>query len=36
MVHPHLQVHADRIGANHHRFLYDRALAITVKPRSEG
>jgi UDPglucose--hexose-1-phosphate uridylyltransferase len=25
MVHPHLQVHADRIGANHHRFLYDRA-----------
>jgi UDPglucose--hexose-1-phosphate uridylyltransferase len=27
MVHPHLQVHADRIGSNHHRFLYDRALA---------
>ncbi len=26
MVHPHLQVHADRIGANHHRFLYDRTL----------
>jgi UDPglucose--hexose-1-phosphate uridylyltransferase len=26
MVHPHLQVHADRIGANNHRFLYDRAL----------
>ncbi len=27
MVHPHLQVHADRIGANHHRFLADRILA---------
>lgn len=27
MIHPHLQVHADRIGSNHHRFLYDRALA---------
>lgn len=27
MVHPHLQVHADRIATNHHRFLYDRALA---------
>ncbi len=27
MVHPHLQVHADRIGSNHHRFLYGRALA---------
>jgi galactose-1-phosphate uridylyltransferase len=27
MVHPHLQVHADRIGANHHRFLADRTLA---------
>ena len=26
MVHPHLQVHADRIGANHQRFLYERAL----------
>ena len=26
MVHPHLQVHADRIGANHQRFLYDCAL----------
>lgn len=26
MVHPHLQVHAERIGSNHHRFLYDRAL----------
>ncbi len=26
MVHPHLQVHADRIGANHQRFLNDRAL----------
>ncbi len=26
MVHPHLQVQADRIGANHQRFLYDRAL----------
>jgi galactose-1-phosphate uridylyltransferase len=26
MVHPHLQIHADRIGANHHRFLGDRAL----------
>lgn len=26
MVHPHLQVHADRIGSNHHRFLDDRAL----------
>ena len=27
LVHPHLQVHADRIGANHQRFLYDRSLA---------
>lgn len=27
MVHPHLQVHADRIGSNHHRFLFDRTLA---------
>ena len=27
MVHPHLQVHADQIGSNHHRFLFDRALA---------
>lgn len=27
MVHPHLQVNADRIGANHHRYLFDRALA---------
>ena len=27
MVHPHLQVHADRIGSNHLRFLYDRALS---------
>jgi len=27
MVHPHLQVHADRIGANHQRFLHERALA---------
>ena len=26
MVHPHLQVQADRIAANHQRFLYDRAL----------
>jgi len=26
MVHPHLQVHADRIGSNHHRFLYNRSL----------
>ncbi|BBO67391.1 hypothetical protein DSCA_13210 [Desulfosarcina alkanivorans] len=25
MVHPHLQIHADRIGANHQRFLVDRA-----------
>lgn len=27
MVHPHLQVHADRIGANHQQFLLDRANA---------
>jgi galactose-1-phosphate uridylyltransferase len=27
LVHPHLQVHADRIGSNHHRFLADRTLA---------
>ena len=27
MVHPHLQIHADRIGANHHRFLVDRTTA---------
>jgi UDPglucose--hexose-1-phosphate uridylyltransferase len=27
MVHPHLQVHADRVASNHHRFLYERALA---------
>ena len=26
MVHPHLQVHADRIGSNHHRYLSHRAL----------
>ncbi len=27
MVHPHLQVQADRIASNHHRFLHDRAQA---------
>lgn len=27
MVHPHLQVHADRTGSNHHRFLAGRAAA---------
>lgn len=27
MVHPHLQIHADRIGANHQRFLCERAHA---------
>jgi galactose-1-phosphate uridylyltransferase len=26
MVHPHLQIQADRIGTNHQRFLYERAL----------
>jgi UDPglucose--hexose-1-phosphate uridylyltransferase len=26
MVHPHLQVHADRVASNHHRSLYERAL----------
>ncbi len=27
MIHPHLQVHADRSASNHHRFLYDQTLA---------
>ena len=26
MVHPHLQIQADRYASNHHRFLHDRAL----------
>jgi len=26
LIHPHLQVHADRIGSNHHRFLKNRAM----------
>jgi galactose-1-phosphate uridylyltransferase len=26
MVHPHLQIQADQIGSNHHRFLYDRTI----------
>ncbi|MDM8544185.1 galactose-1-phosphate uridylyltransferase [Desulfococcaceae bacterium HSG9] len=26
LIHPHLQVHADRIASNHHRFLKNRAM----------
>ena len=36
MIHPHLQVHADRFGSNHHRFLYDRALAYRHTAQSGG
>ncbi|NNL42503.1 MAG: galactose-1-phosphate uridylyltransferase [Desulfobacterales bacterium] len=34
LLHPHLQINADRIASNHHRFLADRALRYYAKTGS--